>query len=59
MSFLELWKSLCKKSQKLADGKEVFTFQPDDLKKLLQQFYDQGYNEGKKVKDRFDNIFKF
>jgi len=49
MTFKEIWNQLCKKSPKLENGKSSVEMDADNLKTLLEQVYDKGFEAGKKV----------
>lgn len=57
-TFENLWESLCKKCNDLRDPAAKVEFRSDNLKKLLEQMYDQGAKHSKEQKDLFGNLFR-
>jgi hypothetical protein len=59
MGFDDIWKHLLAKKPALSDDEAVCEFKAANLRTLLRQVYDQGYERGKQqMGDMFSNLFK-
>lgn len=62
MGFDDIWKHLLAKKPALADDEATFKCSVANLRTLLRQVYDQGYERGKQLTGDFgglfDNIFR-
>lgn len=62
MGFDDIWNQLLAKKPALSDDEATFVCPVANLRKLLRQVYDQGYERGKeqtrKIDGLFENMFK-
>ena len=56
MTFKEVWESLVKKDDRLNDPESRVEFKAGNLKKLLQQVYDKGFDQSGAAHSAIDKL---
>jgi len=60
MTFIKIWIDFCVKKPKLNNPESVIEIKTSEFKKLLEQVYNKGFQEGNKVSESssFDDLLK-